>query len=45
MFLLNLDVSVVLAFLPIRLIDLEDPQTWKLGKIAFLTLQSGGNKF
>ena len=33
MFLLNLDVSVVLAFLPIRLIDLQDPQPWALGKL------------
>ncbi len=36
-FLLNLDVSVVLAFLPIRLIDLEDPPTWKLGIVVLPT--------
>ncbi len=39
-FLLNLDVSVVLAFLPMRLIDLEDPETWKLGRHCSLTASS-----
>ena len=29
---------MVLAFLPIRLIDLEDPETWKLGKRSHLVL-------
>ena len=34
-FLLNLDVSVVLAFLPLRLIELQQPDTWKVGLYAF----------
>ena len=29
--LVNLNASVVLAFLPMHLIDIEDPPTWKLG--------------
>lgn len=36
-FLLNLDVSVILAFLPLRLIDLADPDTWQLGIVVLPT--------
>lgn len=38
-FLLNLDVSVILAFLPLRLIDLADPDTWQLGNILVFFFQ------
>ena len=31
-FLLNLNVSVILAFLPIRLLELTDASTWQLGE-------------
>lgn len=36
-FLLNLDVSIVLAFLPIRLLDLTNPSTWQLGIVVLPT--------
>ncbi|CAD5122843.1 DgyrCDS11246 [Dimorphilus gyrociliatus] len=34
MFLLNLNVSMILAFLPLRLIELSNPETWKLGVVV-----------
>ncbi|CAH1784903.1 unnamed protein product [Owenia fusiformis] len=36
-FLVNLNVSVILAFLPVQLIDLTDPPTWQLGVVVLPT--------
>ncbi|XP_029634522.2 synaptic vesicular amine transporter-like [Octopus sinensis] len=36
-FLLNLDVSIVLAFLPIRLLELINASTWQLGIVVLPT--------